>query len=145
MFVRWKRMSRAGGYSALRAQLVRCERINGQPRQRVVIANLGVIWETATKVPSARRAFWRDLAHLLDSRADLIDAELRERIEASIAKRVRRITPAEARKLQAEDREGLRESIRGLRRVYRGEQADSAVRIVVSRLSPEEQEWVKGL
>jgi hypothetical protein len=100
MFVRWKTRPRAGfDGPLLSAVLVRSERINGKPRQKIV-ACLASIRETIIDNPYRRYYFWRKVDKRLES-LGLEKAE-HERIVAALASRVPRPTEAE---LRQEDRE----------------------------------------
>ncbi len=94
MYVRWQRRRRVrkGRWSPLlTAVLVECRRVDGQPRQQVV-AYLGGIREAyIDKWERHHRAFWRGVDERLDELG--LDAGTRARIEASVAARVRRVTP----------------------------------------------------
>jgi hypothetical protein len=82
------------------ALLVKCQRHEGRPRQTVV-AYLGSIRsDHAANLPSVRAAFWKAAGKRLD--ALTLDPGTRQKLEASIALRVPRPTPAE---LGAQDRE----------------------------------------
>ena len=105
MYVRWQSRARKrrGGSPLLTAVLVECRRIDGRPRQRTV-AYLGSIREGGIESTLARLVkFWLGVTERLDQLGDAITPEERERIEAALAKRVRRVTNAE----QAELNESL--------------------------------------
>ena len=99
MFVRWQRRGRVRTGKAsplMSAVLVDSRRVGGKPRQKVV-AYLGGIRETRINVSERyHREFWQSVDDRLD--ALQLDPDIRERIEASIESRVRRVTP----KIQAE-------------------------------------------
>ena len=81
------------------AVLVECRRIDDRPRQRTV-AYLGSIREGGIKSTLARLVkFWLGVTERLDQLGDAITPEERERIEAALAKRVRRVTVAERAEL----------------------------------------------
>jgi hypothetical protein len=83
----------------LSAVVVKCRRHNGRPRQ-TVISYLGAIQAAHIELASVRSAFWRAAGRRLDALG--LDPGIRQKLEASIAVRVPRPTPAE---LGAQDRE----------------------------------------
>jgi hypothetical protein len=101
-FVRWGRpdevRERRTGEFLLIAHLVRSERRDGKPRQKVV-GYLGSIREEAEYV-GHRKHFWEHADKRLDALA--LEAEERRRIEAALLARVPRPTAGE---VEAEERE----------------------------------------
>ena len=99
MYVRWKRRKltrrlRDGskpGYS-LYAVLVKSERINGRPRQRVV-KHLGSFREKEILSVIVRDYFWRRIEAKL-SKLDL-DPDTRSRVEARLSQTIPRPSQAE--------------------------------------------------
>ena len=105
--MRWQSRARKrrGGSPLLTAILVECRRIENRPRQRTV-AYLGSIREGCIESTLARHVkFWLGVTERLDQLGDAITPGERERIEAALAKRVRRVTDAE--------HAGLNESLAG--------------------------------
>jgi hypothetical protein len=105
MFVRWKRRKRIAkdpftfgrkhvAKTDLSAVLVRCERLDGKPRQRIV-AYLGTIQEGYLKGEhsAAREYFWENADRRLSS-LGLAKTE-RQEIEAALVARVPRPTAEE--------------------------------------------------
>ena len=93
MFVRWNRRERARtGKFLLAALLIQAERRDGKPRQKVV-AYLGSIKEERVPSPYIRKWFWRDVDRRLDSLG--LEAEVRQKVEASLVVRVPRPTEEE--------------------------------------------------
>jgi hypothetical protein len=114
MFVRWKtRIPRQPWYKdfphrnpgkSFSAELVRSERVDGQPRQKVV-AYLGHIKEKYLDVPSRRYHFWEHVDQQLKALG--VSLAERQRIEARLSAVVARATVEEAEQSRREAMEGL--------------------------------------
>ena len=85
-----------------RAILVESCRVDGKPRQRH-IAYLGGITESAIElhVPNQRGFFWNEVMDRLDKLDNHIDKDERTKIEATIAKRVPRLSEKEKKQANA--------------------------------------------
>jgi hypothetical protein len=95
----WKKRRLGTGKFLLSAVLVRAERRDGKPRQQVV-AYLGSIDEANSGQLAPREHFWR----AVDDRLATLDLDPTQRqlVEAALAKRVARLTAAEAEELAAQ-------------------------------------------
>jgi len=91
MYLRWKVRGVGPATVTRSAQLVKSERVDGKPRQRIV-AYLGALQDGARDV-RAREWFWKRLLPRLD--ALNLDAAERARIVAQIAEVVPRGTEVE--------------------------------------------------
>ncbi len=102
MFVRWqrkKRVDRDKWGQLLCAVLVESRRVDGEPRQRT-IAYLGSIREGCIESALGWHVeFWHDVARRLDQLGDGLAPDEREKVEAALAKRVRRLTESEFAKV----------------------------------------------
>ncbi len=102
MFVRWqkrRRGSRAFGLARGKdvhwaAVLVESNRVDGKPRQQH-IAYLGGITDSGIEIAAQRAWFWQEVAHQFDRLANRISRDDRRRLEATIAKKVPRLTREE--------------------------------------------------
>ncbi len=92
MYVKWQRRprKRTDGSPLLMAVLVESHRVDGKPRQRVVAYLAGIRERFVGEREDKHDEFWRSVDAHLDALG--LDAETRARIEASIAKRVARVT-----------------------------------------------------
>jgi hypothetical protein len=100
MFVHWQVRRRQGAKygradtTKLRAVLVESVRVGGQPRQRH-LAYLGVIDAARIDITLNRIWFWDAVTDRLDRLGNRLPGEVRQRIEAAMAKRVPPPTPDE--------------------------------------------------
>jgi hypothetical protein len=85
--------------------LVRSERVDGEPRQRIV-AYLGYIEEDSLDSKASQLSFWEDVDRHLDALA-LSLAEL-QGIEKQLRERITRPTPEEVEKDKQETLDKLR-------------------------------------
>jgi hypothetical protein len=107
MFVRWKRRERktrkayewerygrakGTGKYLLIAVLVRSERQDGKPRQKIV-GYLGSVPEGLADEPFQRKWFWDRARHRLDALA--LEQTERQKVEGALAARVPRLTVEE--------------------------------------------------
>jgi hypothetical protein len=76
------------------ATIIESIRVGGKPRQRHV-AYLGGITESAIDIGAQRAWFWVDVLQRLDSLANRVSNDDRERIETAVGKKVPRPTAAE--------------------------------------------------
>ncbi len=105
MFVRWKTQKANYGI-LLSAQIVEAVRVDGKPRQRVLM-HLGSIREKHMDNVYQKNHFW----NRVDSRIE--DLPDRDRIESQILKKVSRPTIEEFEQAEAERRESA-ERLRAL-------------------------------
>jgi hypothetical protein len=102
MYIRWQSRlldrSQFGSYTEddvhWRAVLVESERVKGKPRQRH-IAYIAGFTESAIKIAAQRCHIWDRVTVCLDRLGKKITAESRAKIEAAIAEKVPRPTPAQ--------------------------------------------------
>ncbi len=110
MFVRWKRRERGKAASAgkylLTAALVRSERRDGKPRQKVV-AYLGSIREEWTGEVWPRKQFWEFADKVLGAAG--LDAQTTAKAEAALLSRVARPTPEEVARAKQQRNQRIRE------------------------------------
>jgi hypothetical protein len=99
MYLRWKQRRAARGKLVLTAVLVRSERRNGKPRQKIV-AYLGTVDNCLKKRVLRRHRFWERVDRRLDELT--LDPALRQNVEAGILAVVSRPSPDE---VQAAERE----------------------------------------
>jgi hypothetical protein len=138
MFVRWERRERVSvkrrrlrdergrkhyvaapprktGEFVLVVRLVKSERRDGKPRQKVV-AYLGIVREEYAEHPTHREAFWRRASARLDALG--LDPEERGKIEAALLARVPRPSAEEvaaAERKRHEEMQALLEQIKGIK------------------------------
>ena len=102
MFVRWqsreRNRSQFGRYGEgdirWMAVLAETKRVDGKPQQRH-IAYLGGITDSAMKIDAQRCHFWDHVSARLDALGNQITPTDRKKVEAAIAKKVPRPTPAQ--------------------------------------------------
>jgi hypothetical protein len=76
------------------AVLAETKRVNGKPQQRH-IAYLGSISDSAMEIAPQRYHFWDRISARLDALGNQITPTDREKVEAAIAEKVARPTPAQ--------------------------------------------------
>ena len=103
MFIRWQSRKRNrpqfGGYDEAddvrwTAVVAETRRVNGKPQQRHV-AYLGSITDSAMKIDVQRCHFWDQISARLDALGNQVRATDRNKLEAAIADKVPRLTPAQ--------------------------------------------------
>ena len=101
MYVKWQRRprKRVGGSPLLTAVLVESRRVDGNPRQKHV-AYLASIRERFIGVSQGRHdGFWESVDAGLDALG--LDADSRDRVEASVAEKVPRVAAKNRDELEA--------------------------------------------
>jgi hypothetical protein len=102
MFIRWqsreRNRSQFGEYDEVDVRwsvvLAETKRFDGKPQQRH-IAYLGSITDSAMKIDCQRCHFWDHVSARLDALGNQITLTDRKKVEAAIAKKVPRLTPAQ--------------------------------------------------
>ena len=100
MYIRWKRCAlRRTADVKLKAFLVHSVRVEGRPRQRI-LGYLGAIRVRYQQAPAHRQRFWHQVEQRLP--ALRVDPGTRTVLEASLARVVPRLTPADLATLEAQ-------------------------------------------
>ena len=100
MYIRWKRCAlRRTADVTLKAFLVDSVRVEGQPRQRI-LGYLGAIRVRYQQAPAHRQRFWHQVEQRLT--ACRVDPGTHAALEASLARVVPRLTPADLATLEAQ-------------------------------------------
>jgi hypothetical protein len=100
MYIRWKRCAlRRTADVTLKAFLVDSVRVEGRPRQRI-LGYLGAIRVRYQQAPAHRQRFWHQVEQRLPTLR--VDPGTHAALEASLARVVPRLTPADLATLEAQ-------------------------------------------